>query len=96
MADPKNELPAEARHEGQQSRGGEVGNQKQQLFRDTQDTQYTGQQQRDEEAEEEEIRAKGLTCRACRAAITNQKEFESYTRSDAMCTECMYKASSDK
>ena len=40
--------------------------------------------------------SKGLTCKVCRAAITNQEEFESYTRSDAMCTECMYKASSDK
>jgi hypothetical protein len=45
---------------------------------------------------EEEIRAKGLSCKVCRAAITNQEEFESYTRSDAMCTECMYKASTDK
>ena len=96
MADPKNELPAEARHEGQQSPEGELGNQKQQVSRDMNDAQYPGQQQRDGEAEEEEIRAKGLTCKACRAAITNKEEFESYTRSDAMCTECMYKASSDK
>jgi hypothetical protein len=86
MADTKNELPAEARHEGQQGPEGELGNQKQQVSRDMNHAQ----------AEDEEIRAKGLTCKACRAAITNQEEFESYTRSDAMCTECMYKASSDK
>jgi hypothetical protein len=48
------------------------------------------------EAEEEKIRAKGLTCKVCRAAIANQEDFESYTRTDAMCTECMYKTSDDK
>jgi hypothetical protein len=92
MADPKNELPAEARHEGQQSPEGSPGNQRQQVSRDMDAAQYADQQQRDGE----EIRAKGLTCKVCRAAITNQEEFESYTRSDAMCTECMYRASSDK
>jgi len=96
MANPKNELPAEATHEGQQSPEGELGNQKQQVSRDLNDAQYPGREQRDAEAKEEDIRAKGLSCKVCRAAITNQEEFESYTRSDAMCTECLYKASSDK
>jgi hypothetical protein len=96
MADPKNELPAEAWHEGQQSPEGELGNQKQQASGGMNGARYAGHQKRDEEAQEQETRAEGLTCKVCRAAITNQEEFEASTRSDAMCTECMYKASSDK
>ena len=92
MADPKNELPAEARHESQQSPEGSPGNQRQQGSRDMNAGQYPDRQQRDAE----EIRAKGLTCKVCRTAIANKDDFEAYTRSDAMCTECMYKASDDK